>query len=787
MSAPLFPRYVESTVVTRFRAASLRKASFGRGDRGSEGDWRTCPKAASEWAQFDDDQRLTDELRRGLVFPARTISRKESTAGATILRFPSFAPEVNRAPCGRLPATEPAETRWLVASPLRPVGRLLSGTRTWKAAAAAALLSTGPAAVLPPLVAYSTPARVEQELAPLVAARTAIWIRDGEGLPLGVLPQNGELGSPTGIRSPRANADFSRALRFLETRTDYFGISPQHLVRSMGCFGWRALWWGRREAQANCPGGSTLLMQASTQLRGGKANRGTIERKSTEIRDALALSVTLPPGYASQDQFIADNLPFGSAGGRSIVGVESASLILFGRSASALSLAQAVVLAATPKRQLALYCVQPSPQTLGDLHGRWTQIRHRAEHALINSFTDDTRVPEALAEIRAMPAHIRPAPLPPIFTSGMTPEAACASALDPVRRTELTDSSMRTIISTEIPALPRPNGLPIAEIQLATTIERQRNFKADVEASLRTLERVQRGSLLRSLLPGSGSADVLAFTADGSGALTGFYVSNGRGLAREQRRLGSQSKLAALLAFAAAGRSAHSILCNRAWNGLRNADGDAGFEDCDDPRAQVSLQTAFGRSLNLPILEELRRIDPAIIARAAEDAGFTDLGGDLPYAIAFGVAEATPLRVAATTAALSRGIAGQQALARVPRAIVRYRVGDQWLIPPTEWADLRHYFASERGRHLIAMAGGAPLSLHNGTLRAIATTGLQPGEVAKSGTDARADNLTFAKTAVGAASGRSWFAMVAAARGPVGRSGINIYALAATVRRNTLN
>lgn len=784
MSAPFFPRSVDATLVTRVRAGALNRASrrieaSSRERRGPvQQPWSPAPS---------EDQFATEGPPQTNAEPRggnQETGQGEPPDSATILTIPNRAWKPYWDTPEPLTADESAGGIESSQEPLtRSFLRRISSSRFSKVTAAAALLSTGAAAILPPVVAYSTTARVTQEIAPLVAARTAIWIRDSEGVPLGVLPQNGELGSETGIRSPHGNADFSRALRFLETRSDYFGISPQHIVQSVGCAGWYTVWRGRRQAEASCPGGSSLLMQVSTQVRGGKAGRDAIERKGTEILDALPLSVTLPPGYSSENQLIADHLPFGTAGGRSIVGLESASLILFGRSAGQLRLAEAVILAALPKRQLALYCAQPSAQALTALGTRWTQIRQRAEYALNVAFAGDPRLSEALAELRAMPTRIGPAPLPATLTAGMTPAAACAAALDPVRRTELTDSSMRTIISREVPALPRPSGLPITEIQLATSLQRQRAFKSDVEASLHALENSQSGRWLRRLLPGAGSADVLAFTADANGVLTGFYASNARSLAHERRRLGSQSKLAALLAFAAAGLGPESTLCNRAWNGLRNGSGDLGFEDCDDPRARVSIESAFGQSLNLPILDQLRRIDPAIVARATRDAGLSDSTEDLPYAIAFGVAETTPLRVAATAAAMSHGVSGQPAIARVPRAVARYRVGDQWLEPRAEWVDLRPYFTSERARNLIALAGQAPLRGEDGTLRRIAAADLRAGEVAKSGTDSRDDNLTFAKTAVGAWHGTSWYTMIAADRGAVGRSGLNIYALAATARR----
>lgn len=787
MSAPFFPRHTDSTLATRWRAASLRRASLCDAPA-TKWAWRAQPKAPAGWVRADHSQPGSHEVpdRAGKGEADNGPDVRGATGNSTILHFPGRNP-----PLGQSSDHPPTKRGWeRTRSYLGPAARLLyrplTYPRVWKAAAITALGAAGAAVILPPVIAYSSSSRVTEELAPLAASRTAIWVRDSEGSPLGILPQNGELNTAAGIRSPQGNADFSQALRFLETKSDYFGISPLHLVRSVGCASWHTLWRGQREAEARCPGGSTLLMQVSTQLRGGKAGRGAIGRKWTEIRDALALSVTLPSGYTSEDRFVADNLPFGTAGGRTIVGIESASLIVFGRAANELSLAQAAILAAMPKRQLALYCVQPSSETLNNLRARWGAIRQRAAYALNGAFATDPRLPRALAEVGAMPDQILPASLASQLTQGMTQETACAAALDPVRRTELTDSSIRTLVSSEIRTLARPNGLPITEIQLATTIASQREFKTHIEAALHSVETSQRGRWLRPLLPNAGSADVLAFTANSSGVLTSFYVSNGRGLALQQRRLGSQSKLAALLAFAAAGLGPDSILCNRAWNGLRNANGDLGSRDCSDPGARVTVRTAFARSMNLPILDGLRRINPAVVARAAHDAGFTDAGGDLNYAIAFGVAESTPLRVAATTAALSRGISGQPALARVPHAISRYRVNDQWLEPPADWVDLRHYFASERARNLIAAAGGAPLRDDDGTLRSIAATDLHSGEVGKSGTDARAGNLTFAKTAVGAWAGRSWFTMVAADRGPVGRPGINIYQLAATTRRRSI-
>ena len=788
MNSLLLPRRLESTMVTRLRAVGHRRAALRQSQiaTGSPGASRSPGPKREEVT----DKAVTPVEPAPVTQPVAStegasVTFQRPRGGAAILRFPGRGPNLTQ-------EAQPDRRReWAAAcAPFSTMAAWLPkvfGPRLRQAAGVLVLVASGAVFLVPPLIAFSTTGRVSEEITPLVAAHTAIWIRDSQGTPLGVLPQDGELASVTGIRSSQINADVIRALRFLETRNEYFGVAPQHLIRALGCATWYGFWYGGAEARENCPGGSSLLMQASTQLRGGKAGRGTVERKWTELRDALPLSVSLPQGYLSEDQFIADNLPFGTAGGRTIVGVETASLILFGRSSTEISLAQAVMLAAMPKRQLALYCTQPTAERLDELRNRWGQIRGRALHALEGAFANDPRLADARAEVQTMPARIRPAALPSSLTTGMTPEVACAAALDPVRRTELTDSSIRTILSREVQALRRPGGLPITEIQLATTVAGQQTFKEDVEAALRNIEASQRERWTRSLLPGDGSADVLAFTVNGNGTLTNYYASSGRGLAGERRRLGSLSKLAALLAFAASGRGADSILCNRAWNGLRNADGDDGHEDCGDPRAQVTVETAFARSMNLPILEELRRIDPAIVARAARDAGFTDHSGDLPYAIAFGIAEATPLRVEATAAAMSRGIQGEPAISRVPRAIARYRVNDQWLEPPTERVDLRSYFVSDRARRLIAVAGGAPLRRSDGTLHAIALTGVREGELAKSGTDARGDALTFIKTAVGALGGMGWFVMIGADRGAVGGAGLNIYALASDVRRHSLD
>jgi hypothetical protein len=205
--------------------------------------------------------------------------------------------------------------------------------------------------------------------------------------------------------------------------------------------------------------------------------------------------------------------------------------------------------------------------------------------------------------------------------------------------------------------------------------------------------------------------------------------------------------------------------------------------DCRDPRAAVSLQTAFAQSLNLPILDGLRRIEPAILVQAANDAGFVHRGGDLPYAIAFGVAEAAPEQVAALAAAMARGASGQPAMAPIPHAISQYRIDGCWHRAPLRWVDLRFYFRTERAQNLIAAAGEAPLRSPDGTLRGIVPAeGPVLGELAKSGTDAREQLVTYAKTAVGAGPGGSWFAMVAADRGPVGDRHVGIRPLVAVAR-----
>jgi len=706
----------------------------------------------------------TDPARSGIVIPFNPRS----------LGSGSRERNDEDPPITRVARTAAARPRSALAAAARRAG-LIALTVTTAGASAAALF--------PPLLEFSSVGRVTEDIGPRIAARTAVWVRDRDGVALGTLPQDGSLQSIAVIPTQSVGVDFAQALRTLETQHTYFGVSPHRSAQAVLCFSVTALLRGREHAEENCPGGSTLLMQAATTLRGGKAGRNVIERKWTEHRDAAALSITLPAGYTNEDQFIASNLLFGYAGGRPIIGLGSASLILFGRRASQLSLAEAAILAATPKRQLAFYCATPTQATLGRLRTRWQEIRVRADYALTQGFPGDPRLATARSEVRAMADRITPAPLSAVATQGMTPSEACLAAADPVRRLELTDSSLRSLLARELQNLPRPGGRPIEEIRLSTTIEQQRIFKASVVNALREMSGNQTGRWNRPLVGGENRADVLALTAARDGGITGLYASSARGLVSEQRRLGSLSKLVALLAFAAAGRGPEAILCNRASGGLRNANGDRGYTDCRDPRAAVSLQTAFAQSLNLPILDGLRRIEPAILAQAANDAGFVHRGGDLAYAIAFGVAEAAPEQVAALAAAMARGASGQPAIAPIPHAIRQYRIDGRWHRAPLRWVDLRFYFRNERVRTLIAAAGGAPLRSPDGTLRGIVPAeGPVLGELAKSGTDAREQLVTYAKTAVGAGPGGSWFAMVAADRGPVGDRHVGIRPLVAVAR-----
>lgn len=644
-----------------------------------------------------------------------------------------------------------------------------------------------------PAYSLATKDAAERKMQELTAARTGVIVLDADGAELGLLPQ--PHGDPNHVAWPQEgrNRDLMSGLTRLESNWEYFGISPLRAAMAMGCFATVAPLHGSSAAKRSCGGGSTLLMQASTLARGGKRGRSLGERKATELSDAVGLSWNMTPGSEARERFLLTNLPFGDAG-LPIAGVVNAAHVLTGRRLEDLELADSLILASAVKRPMAFYCRDVTSAEREDIRMRWRQLRNRAIYALDREFSARPDYRTIRTKLLSMPDRFRPADLPANLGTGLSPRKACLASANPLQKFEILDSSIRNVAVDEILALPVIAGHPITGVRLGARLADQRGFKADVEQTLAGMQAAKNeGQWLRNLvpgnnpsLPGAGPADVLAFTTDKAGVLQSLYTSNGRPLLFEQRRLGSVSKLVALLALARAGRTVDTVLCNHAYRGLQNAGGDRGFADCRDPRARTKIVDAFAESKSLPILDELRKVDPRLLAETARLAGLRDPGNDLPYALAFGVAEGRPAELAALASAMANGLAGQSpadAQAAVPHAISSYRRDGSWHRFPARTIDLSNYFASSTARTLIAAAGGAALRSGRGTLRA-AVGNVPAGrfEIAKSGTDAREGLRTYAKTALGSRDGFGWMAMVAADKGPVGESRVQAIPLVKLTR-----
>lgn len=637
--------------------------------------------------------------------------------------------------------------------------------------------------VAAPLVGYFESDRVAKEMRVAAAATTAVQLRDAQGRVWGFVAQPGSKASYTSAHADTINADFMRSIETLETNSDYFGISPTGILRSARC----VIGSGFYHAAQQCGGASTLLMQTATAIRGGKGGRSVAGRKIAELVDAAALSYTYPRHSPERARFIADNLPFGNAG-RPIQGLRNASLIIFGVEPEKLSLAQAAILAAAPKRQISLYCGEPTAKTRAAIAQRWHELRTRASYALQKGSSRDPRLASALSEVRAMPDHIHPAPLDSSLTAGMSSVDQCNAAADPIHRTDLIDSSVRSATTSDLARIALAPGEAIEEVRLGTGFERQAGFKDQIHGALHDMETGQQG-MWRWGLEDISHVDTVAFSTVEGGLIRDLFLSSPRGLLDEQRRLGSLSKLVGLLAFAASGRGPDSLICNHASAGLQDAGGDQGYRDCNTSGARIPIPTAIGQSLSLAVMDGLRGLTERQLRDAANAAGFIiPPKVDPAYAIAFGLAEASPARAAAVAMAMSRGASGRPAIAEVPHVVEAYRVGGQWRVFQAERVDLRPFFTTSRARTLVTQAGSAALTVQKGTLRALVSAGpVQPFEVTKSGTDAREQMLTYAKTGIGATASTGWFTMIASPRSPLGGSKASSIPLSLVTRRASLH
>ena len=627
----------------------------------------------------------------------------------------------------------------------------------------------------------------------LMASATGVQVRDASGRLVAVEPA--AKGDRVVLRVGTAPRDFSQMLTTLEDRHAR-GIDPRHLfgldvgslLATPVC---RSV---ERAFRLACGGTSSLEMQAvrgSYGWVGGRGSGGTLRhRKMTEILDTLSLSLDGGPEDPKMAAFIADRLVYGFGTGPSIWGLQTASQVLFGVDASKLSLAQQAVLAAAPNIQFRLVCDNAAPADRLDAARRWARIQRRADRGLRDTFRPNAAVEFARREVMAMPVP-GPHTLDADLAAGLTAAQACEAAGNLTARGGLIASGVMIAARPEIVALEKAGGGVVTDVDLTVDVAHNRRFRQEVEDTLQRMQHDQRSALHIALVgKAARKAAVAVVVAAPDGRITQIYANSARPLLDEPRPAGSLGKLAVALAAANAHFNIDEPLCNRmdALTGIHNADGAAGSATCSG-RALVPWETAFGRSMNLPVLDLARRVPPERLRAAAAAYGLT-LPGDAaaPNAITLGEATLTPRQALANAAAIAAGAAGRPARGDAPHLVARARIGGRWVArQPIFASDFSSAFGDARQSALMMAAAGGALRTPGGTLTGTVTreSPLSAREIGKSGTVAgpAPEHFTIAKLAMGGGAGaedRTWFGVIGAPDHDLGVkvSGLELWKLA---------
>jgi membrane peptidoglycan carboxypeptidase len=202
----------------------------------------------------------------------------------------------------------------------------------------------------------------------------------------------------------------------------------------------------------------------------------------------------------------------------------------------------------------------------------------------------------------------------------------------------------------------------------------------------------------------------------------------------------------------------------------------------------VGWAQAYGRSINLPILNLARDLGDTAVVGPAQAFGFdVAMKPGLAHDLVTGEGILRPRRAMAAMQALRKGIAGEAPVAIQPYVVSAIRVGVTWMAPArAQGADLTPFVTSNDARNLLGGAAGSALGVSGGTLAGAVTpqAPVSPTEFGKTGTVAgpKPDELTIAKLVVGSGAGdaqAAYFGVMAAPRGGIGEkvSAIKLWAV----------
>lgn len=449
-------------------------------------------------------------------------------------------------------------------------------------------------------------------------------------------------------------------------------------------------------------GGSTLPMQLAriffkTPPSRNESIRDKLERKLKEWWLAPVIYWELSKGgdISRLKAWSANHFPHAQrTGGQPLYGIEQTSLILFGKPASDLSIAEQYVLAAAVNQPIIL--LRGSERLNAIRTATWRRIvNERARYCANQLLTDETERAAVGRELTALAAKDPDPKTPAALMEGLTrlaPRSARWADANPVIRSNALVPSAKYGVRDEmknrfgyawrthvrgvhltLDALENRTFRNRIEDALAKT---QKRFKSRINPSF-SLDIADARSQDRALAP--KVPDVVIAAADRSGRLVRYFESNfnaayfgsslGRDAAtgrydpkRESRYIASIGKMIGAIAIANQGGDDGDTTY------LDTRAPDIGLEACGTGRQRRSrkAEVSFACSLNTPLAWRLARTDTVALRQLVRDYDVTlpdaqARGAQLARNLVVGQAAASPRTVHRMAGSILSALTGQDA------------------------------------------------------------------------------------------------------------------------------
>lgn len=501
-------------------------------------------------------------------------------------------------------------------------------------------------------------------------------------------------------------------------------------------------------------GGSTLAMQLArifvkTPPSRNESAVDKLGRKLTEwwLAPVLQWELTRGGDIEPLQRWAANHFPLAQrTGGQALYGLEQTSLIVFGKNASELTVAQQYVLAAAVNRPIIL--LAGSDALNARREASWRHIvgvrANACAQALIGAPDRRAAIVAELGQLAQSP----PEPHAPEAIATLLAEFDAKTTgparANPIRRSNALIPAAKYAVREEIKSrfgfgwrahvrgveitLDVAENLRFREMVLDRLAALQKRFGSRIDTRYSLDVAAVRSGRSAALTP-----DIVIAAADRSGAVVRYFESNytaayfGSALARsssdgsydperETRFIASIAKMAAAVAVANEGTDApdSGYLDVRAPT--------TGLEACGkgEERRLRRADVSFACSLNAPLEWRLAQIAPSTLDRTARAFGLTGVAGGPPIAkaLAIGQLAASPRTVQAMAATVLAALTdGERPIA--PPTFVRRLAGPlrpaAVAAPPTAVESP----IQPRGRALLRTLLSGPICYRHGTLRRI--------------------------------------------------------------------